>query len=119
MTTKLKEPLFYAIHKSYFAWRVVAVTTYKPSGRWHGRYIADNETTHGIGGDLVGKFDTADAALDRVAAVQAVRSKYEPLRKAAEAEVSRLWRLEQDEMIAAASGVPTKEQTDEEGSALS
>jgi hypothetical protein len=104
MTTKLKEPLFYAIHKSYFAWRVVAVTTHKPSGRWHGRYVADNETTHGTGSDLIGKFDTAEAALERVEAVQAVRSKYEPLRRAAEDEVSRLFRLEQAEMAAAVKG---------------
>jgi hypothetical protein len=106
MTTKLKEALFYAIHRNYYAWRVVAVTTHKSSGRWHGRYVADNETTHGTGRDLIGKFDTAEAALERVAAVTAVKDKWEPLIEANREEGSRLYRKQQEEMEAVVGEKP-------------
>lgn len=103
MTSNLKPPLFYALHRSVYGvggYKVVAVTTYKESrGRWFGRYVEDNSGTHGSG-DLEGRFDTVEAAQAKVNGVAAIRVKHAPLIKAAQREYDAAQRAERTEVDA-------------------
>lgn len=94
---KLKKPLFYALHTRWREYRVVAVTTYKPSGRWHGRYVHDNEGTHGTG-DLHGRFDTVEAAQAKVAGLEAILAKHKPLIDEAHRALSRIQYAERHDL---------------------
>lgn len=74
--SKLKEPLFYALHNRWTHYRVVAVTTYKEgTGRWHGRYVRDNEGTHGRG-DIHGRFATEAEAQAKIDGLEEIRKRH-------------------------------------------
>jgi hypothetical protein len=101
MTHKLKEPLFYAVRTGPYTNRgaeVVAVTTIKSSGRWHGRTIADNEVTHGIGGAIHGRFDTAEQAQAKVDEILAIRRKWKPITDELQLRLTQAWHDEQFEI---------------------
>lgn len=97
---KLKEPLFFALHRRWGNYRVVAVTTYKEQrGRWHGRYVHDNEGTHGAG-DLEGRFATQEAAEAKVRGLEEIKERHAPLISTAERALRAAERNQRDELDA-------------------
>jgi hypothetical protein len=72
----MKKALFYALRRALYS-PVIAVTTYKPSGRWHGRRCDYNEVTHGISSDLCGLFATQEQAEACRAHVRELEAEYD------------------------------------------
>jgi hypothetical protein len=109
MTSKLKEPLFYSLHRSMYGvsgYKVVAVTTYKERrGRWHGRYVDDNSGTHGAG-DLEGRFDAPEKAQAAIAGLAAIEAKHKAPIDAARRAYDAAQRAERDEINTYLKGLP-------------
>lgn len=95
MTHKLKDVLYYALRGGYRSdYTVIAVTSFKPSGRWFGRIDATNETTHGTRRDLHGKFNSAVVAAEYVERVKQIKRLHGPKIQAASDALSQAHRDE-------------------------
>lgn len=93
----MKQALFYAIRVNLYN-TVVAVTTEKPNGRWHGRDCRYNEVTHGTSDQLRGRFNTEAEAEACRAGVIAIGDKYEAERKPLSKKISTLYAVERQEI---------------------
>lgn len=78
----MKPALFYAIKRGYREYRIIAVTTEKPRN-WHGRNVTDNTATHGTNRELIGRFDTQEAAQAKVDEVAKIIAHHAPIIEAA------------------------------------
>lgn len=72
----MKAALYYTIRVSYGHYEVMAVTSEKRR-QVYGRLVEDRSATHVSVSDTRGRFDSAEAALARVAAVKAVARRHE------------------------------------------
>lgn len=105
----LKTALYYAIRRNLYN-DIVAVTTEKDKGRWHGRYCKDNTPTHGApvhgNADIMGRFATEEAALAMRARLALIADIYKAKRKELDKQVSALFAQERahiEEAIASAN----------------
>lgn len=103
----MKPALFYAIKRGYREYRIIAVTTEKPRN-WHGRNVTDNTATHGTTRELIGRFDTQEAAQAKVDQVAKIIAHHAPIIDAASAALNRAHRKEQDAIDAALGIKPDK-----------
>lgn len=100
---KLAPVLFYTLMRTWSRdYEVLAVTTAKRT-QFFGRRM-DNSATHVVAGECKGRFETAEAAQSRIAAVKAVRARHKPAIEAAEKESSRLRYLESSDIDLALAG---------------
>lgn len=104
MASKLKEALFYTLHIRWLSdYKVLAVTTEK-NYQYFGRYVDDNSATHARKSECKGRFPTAEAAQECIAAVKAVREAHRPDIKAARAAVAEAEQAEYREIEAVLKG---------------
>lgn len=100
----LKKALFYTIANP---WRgdhkIMAVTSEKRS-QYFGRFTEDNSGTHVRKQDCRGRFDTEADARARLTAVQAVRARHRPIRKACEEASTAAWCAEETDVERAIKG---------------
>lgn len=91
----MKPALYYALRNDYSSYQIVAVTSEK-SRQWFGRLTADNSATHGTFGSLVGRFDTEEAAREKIDAIKAINNKHEKSIKDAQHAYANAMRAERD-----------------------
>lgn len=89
----MKTALYYAIRRNLYN-TVVAVTTEKGSRRWHGRDCTYNEATHGTFDQLMGRFDTKEAAEAMRTEIARIANKYKAERKPHETAIMQLHQSE-------------------------
>lgn len=89
----MKTALYYAIRRNLYK-TVVAITTEKGSRRWHGRDCTYNEATHGTFDQLMGRFDTKEAAEAKRSELSRIADKYKAERKPHETAIMELHRSE-------------------------
>jgi hypothetical protein len=101
--TAMKPALFYAIRRDLYN-NVVAVTSIKDHrNHWFGRYVRDNSATHGRG-DLMGRFETREAAEAKREELAKIATDYDAKRKPHSDAISRLYREERDAIDEAVKG---------------
>lgn len=102
----VKPALYYAMRRDIYN-NIVAVTTEKPGwrGKWHGRYTRDNTPTHGTFDDLMGRFETQEAAEAKRDELKAIRAKYYDERKRLNDMQRDLYHRETAEINAACENV--------------
>lgn len=93
MADKLKAVLYYTLVGRWgggCGYSVMAVTSETGRDRINGRLLLEHggfEPTHARKSDKFGRFDSEQAARDKIAGIVAIREKYEPLIKVAQKEL--------------------------------
>lgn len=70
----MKPILFYQLTK--YSLELVGITSESRHGRVNGRYIKNDAPAHWRSYDLIGKFDTLEAAQSKIAKLNAIRNNY-------------------------------------------
>jgi hypothetical protein len=105
MSSRLKKPLFYAIvRQNWGRPTVIAVTTEKARGGWHGRHVSDNTGTHGRSSDIMSRHTTQPEAESRVAVMATIEEQRRALTERLNRASSRLHALTEEWLRTAATG---------------
>jgi hypothetical protein len=96
----VKTPLYYSIRVMSVYNPIVAVTSEKLRGRWHGRYVDDNTPTHGNQSDLRGKFTSLEMAKRCKSDISEINGRYREQSKVINKQLSALYVKEREEIEA-------------------